>query len=86
MKEECFDCLDKKYVDRYQIKPYSIGFVVSSEFAKEWHRKIYGKVCSNGKLFYRNYHREIKKGFSLIDIYKQKRNNALNGTVFFNNI
>jgi len=90
---ESFDAPDKKYVVNYEHKPYSRGFMVSCEFAKEWHKKIYGKVNRHNKPFYRKYNREIKTGFSLMDLYKEKYNNALDElnkalskTVFFNNI
>jgi len=93
MSEENFDTLDKKYVVKYQHKEYSRGFVTTGEFPKVLHRKIYGLVKRGKKVFYRNYNREIKNGFSLMDKYKEcynksldEINSALNNTVFFNKI
>jgi hypothetical protein len=91
MSEKYFDTLDKKYVVRYEHKPYSRGFIVEGEWAKFLREKIYGIVKRGNKTFYRNYNREIKNGISYIELFNikyndalDKLNNALSETVFFN--
>lgn len=51
--------------------------VVSVKINKSQEIKSYGHVCRNGKLFFRNYRRELKNGkglslFDLIDIRLKK--------------
>lgn len=54
--------------DKFKPHLYSKEIVITKELMKDDLTRTYGAYRYKGKIYYRNYRRPIKNGFSILDI------------------